>query len=336
MPPLLQKVLQTFDEEPFKPISESSDVYQALIKDIKEDIVYEEDDIDELIAFGFVELTRDLEISGEYFLAPQLEPKAVISLSQITVTKLVYWRERAASVKHPTLKARYLGLVWEFSSAAEGKKDYSIVQPYVEALLSIVKEKLYVTPVHAIGKLTRAMFIAIEANNKLLQERIKQVVLAYEKGFAVDYEKNHWGVAYDLLIGLNKKLVTVEEEESIIGLLESRVQHLKNKDPWACEAAVNRLCDYYRRQNKRDLILSNLHSLEESFNFAHSNKPEYMKTGYVEKLLLLYRNFTYTKEEERLLIRLREINKASLTGTENDDNSSSSFFKKISTSINLP
>lgn len=93
------------------------------------------------------------------------------SLSQIDDEILEYWHTRSANSNNHIMKARYSGLLWDFTDkVSEKKPDHSIAENYINSLLHICNNNLYEHPVDAIEKITRAYKLSTSLNNKSLKK----------------------------------------------------------------------------------------------------------------------------------------------------------------------
>lgn len=144
----LAEILDELDQRP-QPISEHE--VSSKIKALKE-LDTENNSlafIAEVLAFDFMEKYPH-EKWGTYF-GPMMEwsDKAKTStfsypdIAQINLEIIRYWEGRLSKTQNPVLKARYSGLIWDFSQKVINQKpSYIVGQTYVEALLLIAENNL--------------------------------------------------------------------------------------------------------------------------------------------------------------------------------------------------
>jgi hypothetical protein len=315
----LQEIFEEFDKQPFIPVLENIvfNKIHSSVSELKKDFSSKE--MADLIAFRFLERHNKGNNEWDTFYQPLSSAtkedgtKATFpSLESITPEILNYWKHRASETKHPVLLARYTGLLHDFYPIILGKKvNYQISIQHVSALLNVIREQLYVVPTYAIGKVSRALEVALSLNDKRLINDVKKNILQLEKEIAVNTQPGLWGFSFDLLLNGKNKIATTEEEIDIIQTLEQRLADTISIDSWATECAVRLLSNYYRRKQLYAEVERVINCLEKSFELTENNSPSFQKTGYLETLHQLYTEFGFTEKAESILIRLRELNKDS-------------------------
>ncbi|MCK5024868.1 MAG: hypothetical protein KAR56_04550, partial [Thermoplasmata archaeon] len=231
----------------------------------------QEIDIDtkaELMAFGFSENHQDNENGwGTYFGPMAIFPNdhgqmmESPSLALVDSEMLQYWTQRAKSAKHPILKARYAGLVWDFNKKVnDSPPDIQMAHVRIDAICDIVRGNCHKFKTDVITKLKHALELAISINNEKRIAKVRDAIIAYEDDVAEDSKCGLWGIAYDCLWN-NKKVSLAENHKcKIITDLEDRLQRVanpsdeKNIAPWAAEAAAIRLAKHYRREDRQEKV----------------------------------------------------------------------------------
>ncbi len=331
------EVLSKYDKEEQKAFSEEqiSDELRNII-DNDSDIEFEH--LAELMAFGFVENYPDNATRwGSYF-----GPFAVISngdgtatenpsIRKVTPKMIEYWQKRSLESQNPMLKARYAGLVWDFSEKIVGKNpSYKIAEHYIQNLIETANEDVSKNPSKTWEKLERALNLAIKLNLKPLIEACKHVILNYEHKIALDDKPGLWGHCYDLLIENKKIELPKLKELEIIQDLENRLDRLAaidstKPDPWAAEAAAIRLAKYYRKKNNQEDVRRVLLKVGKSYDAIINQASGLQITAWLQQLYNLYTQFGLNEEATNVLIKLRELGPKS-----------KSEYKKIETEVNIP
>lgn len=211
----LKKVLQHFDE-----LSEQfaeHDVQRA-ITEYRKQLEKRNEDISsklvaESMAFSFVEDYQDKDTGWGTYYGPyavfQKDGKWVESpsIKLITQEMLDYWENRAKEAKHPILKCRYAGLVWEFSQPVIKKKpSVEMARLSIDASINIARNNLHKFEGNAIQKLKRAMGLALSLNDSNRVISVRDAIISYEDVVCDDHKRGLWGFAYDTLIEENKKV----------------------------------------------------------------------------------------------------------------------------------
>jgi hypothetical protein len=234
------------------------------------------------------------------------------ALSQVNEEMLIYWEDRASKVNSPILKARYLGLIWDFYTKVTGKKTkIDIGKLYVQSLLEVSKSHLYKRSVYVYPKLQRALELSLQFNDKNLIEQTKHAIINFENKFAEDSREGLWGYAFDLLVENKKVALTNEEENQIISGLEEKLKLIGSPEdgklrPWFAERAVDRLAVYYRRLNKGNEILRVIKELEMMYRGLFLSSGAMQIQSHLTKLHSMYQKFHLKEEAGRILVELRK------------------------------
>jgi hypothetical protein len=266
----LQEILESFERssEPFA----EHDVQRAIANHRKQ---LEEagekipsDIIAESMAFSFIEDYQDKDTGWGTYYGPfavfQKDGQWVESPSIKLIDKamLEYWSGRARDSRHPILKCRYAGLVWEFSQpAADLKPSPEMARIVIDASIAISSKKLHKFEGDIIKKLKRALSLALSLNDSGRVISVQDAVIAYEDAICDDHKRGLFGFAYDLLIEENKNFpITTLIENKIIGDLEARLERVSdpsvksNFDPFSAESIALRLARYYRKKDQADAM----------------------------------------------------------------------------------
>ena len=265
----------------------------------------------ELLAFSFQENYKDPENGwGTYFgphsILPTNDGKMVQipSIENVTEKTIEYWNTRAKKTKCAIFKARYLGLIWDFSEKLTKKKpDYSIAVLYCETLLEIARENTHPYSFDIIQKLERALNIAISLKKPVLVEEAKRTILNYDK--SKNLQAHFWGFSFDLLIGHKKVDLSSNEEKQIINILEARLK--KFRDPWSCEYAAKRLANYYQKETMQEEFLRVVKTWGNTFENAAKNRNAIASAALLEHIYHVYVRFHLKIDAKRIANMLQDL-----------------------------
>lgn len=268
----------------------------------------------ESMAFTFCENYQDKESGWGTYFGPMAvwnhggQIKETPSIQLVKETTISYWDKRSKTTNNSLLKARYSGLVWNFSKKTIGRKPhYSFAVRCCESLLRIAEEKNYKYEIEGIQKLERAIFLACSLNNSQLIKKAKNTILNFEDLISVDNLPGLWGFSFDLLV-MNKNVVLSDDEEKkIIDNLESSLQRLKNADPWVCEHAAERLARYYRSKGKDKESNRVIKILGENFENSSKKVAPLTASAWLEHLHQIYLQFNLSIDAERVIKTIREL-----------------------------
>ena len=317
----IRVILADYDQQPNKAIDQTM-VVEELKKIIPtNDYKASFEEEAEYIAFSLVDQFKNSRISiGSYF-GPQIawvgddgQQYEWPSKSQITPAMIEYWEQRMKEAKHPFLLSRYTGLVWDLSQVISGQiPSHDIRKQYVAVLLGLIDHRLFTHPLSGIFLLRRALEIAARFNDQEFYAQIKDLTLSLETEFAESDKPGLWGFGYDILVR-NKKLNPSNKEiEGVIDRLETKLARVctpneKGKtDPWAAEAAAERLAEYYTRENKPDEVKRVILSVGNAYEPIFENASAIQVSGWLEKIIDLYKHYQLNEEAEIVLKRLRQI-----------------------------
>jgi cation transport regulator ChaC len=169
-----------------------------------------------------------------------------------------HWEERSATAQHPVLRARYADIAWDFKKRVTGKSaEVLYAQRAIDAYIEGITAKLYEAPlIHAVQAGRRALELALSINDKARVELCKKTLLdLFDTGLQPG-SAGVWTSVFDTLIQTKKAGLLPAEIEHLIQGLErvlsaSGTLGVDGFDPWAAEAAAQRLASYYESQGKR-------------------------------------------------------------------------------------
>jgi len=284
----------------------------------------QEIDIDikaEQMAFGFSENHEDDENGwGTYFGPMAIFPNdqgqmmESPSLALVDSQMLSYWAKRANHAKHPILKARYSGLVWDFNNKVNGKSaDIRMAHIRIDAVCDIARENCHKYETDVITKLKHALELAIRINDKNRITQVRDAIITYEGNIAEDGKCGLWGFAYDCLWNNKKISLTGDQERKIITDLEERLKRVANPsdethvDPWAAEAAAIRLAKHYRRENRQEEVRRVMLTYGQVFEKISESANAMLAMKWLQDVAQNYRAYGLTEEANRILIKIREL-----------------------------
>lgn len=305
-----------YDKTPFIPLLET-EIYNTIQKEVEEgETNFSNEEYGELIGFRFGEPHKKNKDKGGRYFQPYLVTKTsdgiekeFPSLSQVNSEMIKYWEERVKNAGHPVLVARYSGLVFDLSEIVTSKKpNHKIGLIYIQALIDTVHLNLHKVDIYAIGKLKRALEVALILNNKNFIWIVKNEIILLENKIAQNDKPGLWGFSYDLLVNRKKKLVTDQEELEILKKLETIFEETISTDLWVAECALKRITNYNSKSNK-SRVKSILYEFEKGAEDKMKNSSIFEQQNNIEKLYDYYKFFQLNADAERLLIKLREVSK---------------------------
>jgi hypothetical protein len=251
------------------------------------------------------------------------------SIQNVTDEILVYWSEKANKVKHPVMKMRYAGLVWDFSKLVIKKNpDPQMARIVIDSALATIEKKLYAHVVDMFKKLEWALSLSLSLNESGYQNKITDAIISFENSIAQDDKLNTWGFTYDILMTNKKISLSKRQKSKIISDLEERLDRItkmENPDPFGAEHGAMRLAEYYRKQNKFEQVKAVLTKYGNCFLNQSKRASPLLASAWMEKVHSVYRQFGLKEDVDFVLTFLQTIHKKT-----NED------LKKVSHEFTIP
>lgn len=241
------------------------------------------------------------------------------SIKEIDGRMLDYWVDRAKQAKHPIMRSRYAGLVWEFNPIIQGKSaGIEIARTFIDAVIDIATNGLHEHETDIWRQLTHAVSVSISINDEVRIAQVRDTVLAYEARVGTDDSPGLWGNAFDLLYDNKKSLLTDVQRTAVIQNLEDRLERISNPeipegsiDPWAAEAAAQRLAKHFQRQNQKEEVRRVLLKVERAFNhLIDAGAAAMVSQAWLEQVEREYRHFGLNEDASRMRRRIHDLGPA--------------------------
>ena len=257
---------------------------------------------------------------GPMFVLPNQQGQFVEfpSIKLIDQEMLDYWKKRAGEAKHPIMANRYADLVFDFEPVILKKSiDFTMAQKVIDSAIEICNLNLD-DGLGCKSKLERALGLAIQINDSVRIQKLKDAIIATESKYAEDDKPGLWGHAFKWLVLDKTEKITLSEEEkgALLTDLEDRLKRLmdtEDPDPWRVECAVRLLAPYYSANQDEVNLKRVLDDFETSYRKnKYANSDGMLISNYLEKLIdiyLEYASFQFAKDA-----RARIVNELSNLG----------------------
>lgn len=239
---------------------------------------------------------------------------------------LVHWMERAASAKHPVIRARYADLAWEIGRylkrPAKDRQNslkppitlaipVTLAQAAVDAYLDAVERSLADDEHHSWTFLDRAIWLSISLKDKIRSARSKAALFTYYRKMASGNGKFMWWQLDDLTEDRARELSLDEiEHGEIIQSLEAalhRYSDIKDKDyfdPHAAKDAADRLIQHYR--NSPEEVRRVIKQAGAAFEEFAKGATGILAIAWLEDLIPRYRNVGLIEDAARIERAIRD------------------------------
>jgi lysyl-tRNA synthetase, class I len=212
----------------------------------------------EVLAFGLVG-SRTHESPWNTFFAPigtltgkdgsiQYSP----DIAGTPASVLLHWTERARSLKHPVLIARYADLVWDMAAAiGRRRRDPDMARLAVDSYLESVGKDRREDLHERFEAALRAFDLARQINDSDRLTRARNALMTLHREAMAANVGNIW-LAFDRLMEGRRSGVTDDQCDELVSDLEKHVAHCADKgaqtfDPHACRDSAARLIKHYTR-----------------------------------------------------------------------------------------
>jgi hypothetical protein len=318
----LAETLGSFDAAG-QPLSEYGvlEVLQKLARDCQEGDLPRELQM-EILAFALREERPDQVSEWGTRYGPTLtwtsetnETKEWPDRNEITPDGIAYWTRRAQEASHPVLKARYAGAAWDLARLAGVRPDYRMAQAAIDAAVHLTHGNYRAHETEVIRQLEHALRLARTLGDEDREHAVRDAMIQYEEGIAVDEKAGLWGFSFDNLVLGQLGSPTEVQATAIVEDMEARISRLAEPaqgrpDPWKTEAAAARLAEYYRRIGNRDALRCVLAKLVAAFEAASESARPMLAHAWMEHLYGVLSSYGLPNEAGRIAVKLAELGPA--------------------------
>lgn len=277
----------------------------------------------EEMAFGFSEDCSNTNSGwGLYFgpewVLPQKDGRMGEwpSIHCVTAQMLTYWSTRAREARHPILRARYGGLVWEFGWRVTSQKaNPEMARTAIDAVADIAAADCHEYVKSVMTKLERALSLSLLLNDGNRINRMCKTIMSYEEKHGSAGETMVWGLSYDLLLEAKGVSLSDEQAATIIRDLEDKLRRSADandgasSDPFAVESIALRLAGYYRKTDRKEDVRRVLMTYGKTFLTLAEKCDALVGSAHLWKVHSVYVDFGLRTEAEAIAVRLRETGK---------------------------
>jgi len=302
-------------EQDKKPVNEV-ELYSKLNQQLPKDGTYTQDERlglwAELNAFQFAPYASGQTPWDTYF-GPMATmernngtPVYLPDATEITPEILEHWKRRAQQSPHPTFKARYADLVWEFSRLVPPyKRDNTYAQIAGDAYLSAVTNGMTEDEWHEWKFIERAIELSLQIKDQGRIEEAKKVLFdTYRRRFGAGENFMWWQLA-DTASNRKGLVLSEVEQQEIITSLEKALEICSDDsnaqfDPHQATNAATRLSDYYTRLQKKEDVKRVVLTAGKVFETVAAQASGMLAVAWLEDVLRNYRAAGLTVDAARV------------------------------------
>src|SRR6516162_5595758 len=223
---------------------------------------------------------------------------------------ITHWSNRAKTISHPVLKARYADLVWDMCTVIYGtRRDPEMARLAIDAYLASVAK---LNELHdRFTTILRALDLAslIRDRERVELARAALLQLHWE---AMDRREGLWWFAFDRLIADKNVGVTEEERQKLIADLEELVIYFgdtstpKSFNPHALQDAAKRLVRHYTRLDRSSDVKRLHEAVARAFEHFAGLGNAMLASAVLQTAVNAYRDAGLTEESKRARIQMQE------------------------------
>jgi hypothetical protein len=231
------------------------------------------------------------------------------SLSLVSKEIINYWINRAAETNNHLMKARYLGLIWDFSKKTlSTHPKHKVAIQYIKSLIEVCDQDLLKHSVEAITKITRAYKVASSLNEAKLVKKCIQSAINLEERIAEDDEAGSWGFCFELFVLGRCEYLPDKKKNQLIADLEARFSRASlDQSLWVCESAGIPLATYYRRENKPDDVKRVIELVGNCFESSCKGLPAMQVSAQYQRAHDIYISFNLKENAKNVSKKISEI-----------------------------
>ena len=269
----------------------------------------------ELLAFALRDNGTNSSSRKTYFSLVSADPKddATVYSPDIAGAEteiLSHWTQRAKTLKHPVLKARYADLAWDMSRAiANARPDPEMARTAIDAYLASLAGTCHADAHDRFHVAIRALGLAAMIHDAAKVDVARNALLKLHRE-AMAADQGLWWMAIDRLLDDKNVGVTDAERDQLVADLESIVAKRSNTsdpivfDPHAAESAAKKLIKHYNKRGQGDDARRNQEIIARTFEHFASLGNAMLASSVLQTAVNAYRDAGLQQESKRARIAM--------------------------------
>ena len=234
--------------------------------------------------------------------------------THLTAENVAFWEKRVGNSSHPVMRARYADLVWVMKKRVTGENpDIAFARSAIDARLEMAKGNSHKYPTEVFRHLGRALTLALQTSDSARAGQVAEAIISFHGKVGDDKSVGLWIQPFDLLIARKGVALRDGLEEQIVEDLEERLRRVSRSDeptsvnPFAAEAAAERLAAYYQRHNKQEDKRRVLKAYGAAFLTLATTAAPLVSCSWLQKVLQVYRDHGMREEAAAVSQRIHEL-----------------------------
>ncbi|MGH9688208.1 MAG: DUF4209 domain-containing protein [Candidatus Acidiferrales bacterium] len=231
-------------------------------------------------------------------------------IKNLDAESVAHWESRAAESQNPVMRARYADLVWDLKPAITGERpNVHFARIAVDSYLEAADRGFSPMEVVGIKWLGRALDLSLSIKDSERVQRVVEFMFEFYDRVAQPRHMGTWLFLFDDLYGA--KSVTAEQEARVIENLETTFAKVTDAqpnesgvyetlDPWAAEAAAERLARHYRSKGDSANVERVIRAYGKAFGHIARQANPMMAMAWLEPVIERYEREGLKKDAEDL------------------------------------
>jgi lysyl-tRNA synthetase class 1 len=224
---------------------------------------------------------------------------------------LDHWVQRADSLKHPVLKARYADLAWDLAYViGKRRRDPATARKAIDAYLVSATEQFRPEDHYRYNAIERALDLAILLSDAGRIDAARAAYMALHRE-GMNENKGSWWRAFDRLLTEKKANLTDAERGELIDDLEKLVTQYSDTssahfDPHSTESAAKRLIKVYSREHRGAEVNRLFEKIAKAFeHFAGMSNPM-LAAALLQTSIDAYESAGMTEDSKRVRVLMQQ------------------------------
>ena len=229
-------------------------------------------------------------------------------IQDLDAESFAHLEERATSCINPVMRARYADLVWDMKNKAIAQRpNVEFARTAIDSYLEAIEKERYEMDMFGVDWLARALQLARSIKDEERTKRVVHAILGFYDKIAEVGRAGTWIFLFDLLYG--EKCTNADQETRIVAQLEAMFAKVTDTtpsktgvfsyDPFAAEAAADRLLRHYHKLNDRPNVERVMKAFGGTFEHMAAQAGPMMASIWLPKIVERYQQEGLKDDAER-------------------------------------
>lgn len=227
--------------------------------------------------------------------------------AEIDAEIISHWQTRAGTITHPTLKARYADLVWEFAKrTSAGRPEIRFARMAIDSYLDAIERGITESERQVWRFVDRALGLALSASDDPRAARAKSVLFTFYRHQLKLGGRFMWWKLDEIAWDQKALALSPAERQEIFDGLEATLAYYADPDPpeqfdpWAALAAADRLVLHRQQLNQPDEARRAMKTAGSVFETVAAKAGALVAGAWLEQVLRRYQDLGLNDDAARV------------------------------------